>query len=155
MGITVTERESFDAIGVRWEGTFKQAQAGEIRTFMQQFRERLEELPDGTDTSSVFGISYDVSAEGFTYYLCCKVLDSVGELPDGMERITVPSLTYATYKHSEEENVSDSYTKVYEWIKENGYNVDEKASLEHLEIYPADYQPINERPRLIINIPIK
>lgn len=154
MGIFVTDLEAFTAVGVCWKGTFKQAQAGEIRTFMQEFRERLGELPQDADKSEIIGLSYDVTSEGFTYYLCCKVPDSNGQLPEGMEQITVPALTYASYEHTAEEEVNGSYTNIYGWIESNGYRANDEINLEHVEIYPSDYHPINERPRLTIHIPI-
>jgi predicted transcriptional regulator YdeE len=154
MGVSKVKVDAFKAIGVRWQGTFQQAQAGEIKELMQQFRESLNELPEGTDKTTILGVSYDVTKEGFTYYLCCKVLDQV-QAPEGMELISVPTLTCASYDHATEENVGDSYSKVYQWITENNLTVNDEINLEHLEMYPADYHPINEPPRLKIHIPIK
>jgi predicted transcriptional regulator YdeE len=154
MEIGIKKREAFKAVGVRWQGTFQQAQAGEIKDIMQQFRTRLPELPNTINKESILGVSYDIDDKGFTYYLCCEVIGENTLLEDMVE-VNVPALTYASYQHKPEENVSESYTAVYNWIKESGYQLDDQVNLEHLEIYPSDYHPINDRPRLTINIPVK
>ncbi|WP_042144147.1 GyrI-like domain-containing protein [Paucisalibacillus sp. EB02] len=154
MEISIKKRDAFKAIGVRWQGTFQQAQAGEIKELMQQFRMRLDNLPETINKEFILGVSYDINETGFTYYLCCEVKGQYS-LPEDMVEINVPELTYASYYHKPEENISETYTAVYKWIKEEGYRLDDQINLQHLEIYPSDYHPINDAPRLTINIPVK
>ncbi|GGA82858.1 GyrI-like domain-containing protein [Ornithinibacillus halotolerans] len=155
MNITMKQVPGFKAVGVMWKGSFQGANAGEIRELMQTFRENIHVFAESeVEKNSIIGISYDVTKEGFTYYICCKTTN-LADVPVGMYEIEVPALTYVTVEHRAEEDISETYTNVYHWIKENGYELNNEINVNHLEIYPADYHPIQERPRLTIHIPVK
>ncbi|MBM7583670.1 putative transcriptional regulator YdeE [Bacillus pakistanensis] len=153
MQAKIVEKEALTAVGYCWKGTFEQAGAGEIRSLMSQFREKMNEIPYLTSKESILGLSFDVSKEGFTYYICREV-HKVDELPNGMKAVSIPSLTYATYKHSVDQDIEESYSTIYKWMKEKGYAEDDKQKLTHFEIYPMKYDPMRDRPELTINIPI-
>jgi predicted transcriptional regulator YdeE len=153
MQAKIVVKEALTAVGYCWKGTFEQAGAGEIRSLMSQFRERMNDISNLTSNESILGLSFDVSKEGFTYYICREV-KKVDELPEGMKAVSIPSLTYATYDHRKDQNIEESYSTIYQWIKEKGYAEDEKQELTHFEIYPMKYDPMKDRPELTINIPI-
>jgi predicted transcriptional regulator YdeE len=153
MEISIKKLDAFKAIGVRWQGTFQDARDGEIKRVMQQFYDQLGELPNKMDKTAILGISYHITENGFTYYICCKS-DESSVIPNQMEEISVPTLEYVTCEHDPSGDIADTYSAVYKWIGENDYQENEEIDLKHLEVYPADYEPMNEPPRLTIHIPV-
>ncbi|MFD1039082.1 GyrI-like domain-containing protein [Virgibacillus byunsanensis] len=151
---TITFKKQFTAIGDSWQGTFQQAKAGEIKVMMQSFKERLKEISNRIDKNVYYGLSFDVTKAGFTYYLCCEV-SRHDKLPKGMEIINVPALKYITVEHNPNDIIEDTYTKTYEWMEKEGYLLNNDIDMSRFETYPVSYNPLEDRPTLTINIPIK
>ena len=52
----VTTKEAFQAIGLKWEGTFAEAGAGGIRAVHRLMQERLSEIPHALHTDTAGAI---------------------------------------------------------------------------------------------------
>lgn len=153
MHIHTVQKEAFEIVGVKWQGTYEQAGTGEIRHMMSQFRERVNEIPNAVDTGHLLGISVHDFSGGFTYYIGLAV-KQVTQVPEGMTSLTVPAQLYATLIHPTGEEVFQSYQAVETWIQQQGYQA-VTYPITHLEVYPASYQPLTDQPEFTIHIPIK
>lgn len=155
MEILIVDKSAFQLVGLTWQGTFEQAGAGEIRQVMQKVRERQEQILNRIDPSTILGITQSMTQTSFTYTVGFEVehVDQI-PLPEGMSHITVPAQLYAKAIHPTAEEVFQSYQRVFEWIKLQGYQqVDQHMN--HLELYPVTYNPLTDTPELTIMIPIQ
>ena|GEM_PF-2687248 len=57
-----------------------------------------------------------MTAEGFTYYAAVKV-SRVEDLPEGMASVAVPALAYATCEHRAGSDISASYARLMDWLR--------------------------------------
>ncbi|MBT2660050.1 GyrI-like domain-containing protein [Bacillus sp. ISL-45] len=152
MEAKVVKKEAFKAIGVKWVGTFEQAAKGEIKVFHKKFLNSKNQIKYAVNPENIIGLSYDNTENGFTYYLALEVEEGTA-IPEGMEIISVPACTYATTEYKGAA-VSEAYTGLYTWIKQNEYTL-RQSDLEHLEEYPGSFDPVTDVPELKIHIPIK
>lgn len=154
--VKVVSKEGFQAIGIKWEGTFEEAFAGAIRKIQEEMHQRLAEIPNIADSEVLLGLSYHASLDGkgFTHYAAVKV-DKVAEIPNGMVSITVPELTYAQTEHHKGQSVKTSYDNIYEWIRSEGYQENNADELTHFEMYPMNQDPYDTDPEFTIRIPVK
>lgn len=152
MQITLVTKEAFQIVGILWRGTYAQAAAGEIRHVMAEMKRRYMEIPQQAQPDSIFGISIEHHAEGFTYLIGAPVHDSL-VLPDGMIRRFVPTQTYVTGQAGKGTNIEEAYREMFRWIEENGYKQKQDV-LTHLEIYPLHGDPFDNEPELTMMIPV-
>lgn len=145
-------KESFQAIGLKWEGTFAEAGAGGIRAVQKELHNRLKEIKHIVDPEKLLGLSYHVTEGGFTHYAVVEV-ERAEDIPDGMTMVTVPTLTYAKCEHKKGQNIETSYTNMYAWIENQGYML-HKGDLTHFEEYPMQQDPYNKDPEFVIMIPV-
>ncbi|HAG01157.1 MULTISPECIES: effector binding domain-containing protein [Paenibacillus] len=152
----LTTKEAFQAVGLKWEGTFADAAAGGIRAVHRQLQERLEEIPHAIHKDTMLGLSYHAfpGGEGFIHYAAVEV-EKLGKVPDGMVNVSVPTLTYAACQHSKEQAIEASYTNIYNWIKEQGYKEYSPDHLTHFEKYPMSQDPYDDHPEFVIMIPVE
>lgn len=151
----IIKEKEFQAVGLKWEGTFAEAGAGQIRAVHQKFQERFKEIPYIVDPEVMLGLSYHAvpDGEGFTHYVAVKV-DRIEKIPAGMISITVPTLTYATYHHQKHQVIEQSYNNIYDWISSSGYKVNEDVGLTHFEKYPMNQNSFAEEFEFKIMIPV-
>ncbi|MFD0677782.1 MULTISPECIES: GyrI-like domain-containing protein [unclassified Paenibacillus] len=150
---TIITKESFQAVGLKWEGTFAEAGAGGIRAVHTEIKRRLQEIRDVLYPDILLGLSYHINEGGFTHYSVMEV-ESAEHIPDGMVSITVPTLTYAKCEHKKDQNIDLSYKNMYAWIASQGYQL-HKGEVTHYEEYPIHQDPYVKDPEFIIMIPIE
>lgn len=152
-------KPAFRAVGLRWSGTFAEAGAGGIRAVQTELKSRLQEITNAIAPDLLLGLSYHArpDADGFTHYAVVEVEQS-GIVPEGMELIEVPVLTYAKCEHRKGQIVNQSYRNIYAWIENQGYEIhDDAAGLTHFEIYPMAQNPYAKEEELefVMMIPLK
>ncbi|MGG3282053.1 GyrI-like domain-containing protein [Paenibacillus solani] len=154
---TLTRKEAFQAVGLRWEGTFAEAGAGGIRAVHRRLQERLGEIPYAIHTDTMLGLSYHAvpGGDGFIHYAVVEVERIIDRVPDGMVTISVPDLTYAACSHRKEQSIDQSYNNIYAWIKEQGYSEYNPDHLTHFEKYPMSQDPYADDPEFTIMIPVR
>ncbi|HEY4552891.1 MAG TPA: GyrI-like domain-containing protein [Bacillaceae bacterium] len=155
-GAMLIEKEAFYAIGLKWKGTFQEAGAGQIRPVHEELQKRLKEIRNVTNPEIMLGLSYHArpDGKGFTHYAAVEV-EKVDEIPPGMVSISVPTLKYALYEHRKGQGIEASYSNIYKWIANQGYQENNPDSLTHFEKYPMKQDPYSEDPEFTIMIPIK
>ncbi|MFC4598262.1 GyrI-like domain-containing protein [Cohnella hongkongensis] len=151
----VVTKEGYRAIGLKWEGTFAEAGAGEIRRVHEKLRKRLDEIPRPASLSYFYGLSYHANPDsaGFVHYAVVETKDDTGFVPEGMVAIEVPTLSYAKCEHVKGRNIDKSYRNVYEWIERQGHALF-RGDLTHCEIYSLSRDPYDPDPEFTIMIPI-
>ena len=152
---TIVKKPSFTTIGLKWEGTFSEAEAGAIKSVMKEMHERMSEIDHVVHSDSLIGLSYNASAgkDRFTHYSTVEVKEK-SNVPPGMVQLTIPETTFVTTKHEKGKNIQASYEKIYQWIEENGYKASSE-DLTHVEVYPAKPDTYTDDPEFIIMIPVK
>lgn len=146
-------KESFNAVGLKWVGTFAEAGAGGIRVVLAEMQERLKEIKHVSNPDQLLGLSYHNIKGGFTHYAVVKV-DRVEDIPTGMTMVELPALTYAKCDHQKGQHIDTSYNNIYAWIKNQGYNI-HTGDVDHFEIYPMDQDPYTKDPEFVIMIPVE
>ncbi|MEJ9218247.1 GyrI-like domain-containing protein [Paenibacillus glucanolyticus] len=152
----IMSKEAFQAVGLKWEGTFAEAGAGGIRAIHRMLQERLPEIPYAIHTDTLLGLSYHAfpDGEGFIHYGIVEV-ERIEEIPAGMVSLSVPALTYAACEHSRQHSIEQSYNNIYSWIHEQGYTEYNPDHLTHFEKYPMSQDPYADNPEFIIMIPVQ
>jgi len=149
-------KEAFQAVGLRWEGTFAEAGAGGIRAVHRTLQERLAEIPHAIHTDTMLGLSYHAfpGGDGFVHYAVVEV-ERIDQVPDGMVTVSVPDLTYAARSHHKEQSIDQSYNNIYAWTKEQSYSEYNPDHLTHFEKYPMSQDPYADNPEFMIMIPVQ
>ncbi|MDF2680064.1 MAG: hypothetical protein K0R47_1254 [Brevibacillus sp.] len=126
-------------IGLSFSGSF-QALVAEMPKLWATFLQRQSEIPLVVQPL----IRYDISNENrsyqmYTEYITVEV-ERFEQIPVGMVGLTLPEKTYARFTHSGPiDQVQKTYLKAFEWLKEQGYRVDEEAL--RMERYDERYVP--------------
>ncbi|MCR8642700.1 GyrI-like domain-containing protein [Paenibacillus sp. N1-5-1-14] len=145
-------KEAFQAIGLKWEGTFAEASAGGIRAVQTEFKKRLGEIKHVLHPESLLGLSYHITEGGFTHYVSVEV-DRIEDVPEDMHSISVPTMTYAKCEHKKGQQIDMSYNNIYAWIENQGYQVLQGDTF-HFEIYPMANDPYSNDPEFVIMIAV-
>lgn len=150
MGGQIVQRDAFTAIGLKWEGTYRQAGQGLVRPTHDAMEARQHEVAHRVAPYNILGVSYN-REEDFTYYLCVAV-SQVESVPEGMAVVTVPAHRYAAFHKRPDIGVSEAYDAVFAYMRENGLQQAE-GPLSIVEIH----QPKRDQERLdfTIMIPIR
>lgn len=151
-GFQVIKKSSFYFIGMKWSGTYEAAAHGDILFTIQHSQGRLKELGLVNAESDLIGLSYHDRIDGFTYYIGTEARNAPS-IPSDMHGIIVPSHEYAITEH-EGQHAWKSYEKLYSWVENQGYQLHQNG-LDHLDVYPMDYDPYKMSPTLIIGVPIR
>ena len=155
MSYQVVKKDCFLAVGLPWEGTYAEADAGAIREVLKELHYRVGEIGYKISSEEIIGLSYRVKAdsEKFRHYSLIEV-EKVTHIPNGMVAVQVPAMNLVKAIHNEEEDVATSYQDIYQWIEQQGHTA---ASVEytHMEIYPLDTSTYEGNPEFSIYIPIK
>ncbi|WAA09094.1 GyrI-like domain-containing protein [Fervidibacillus albus] len=153
--VYITSKEGFFAVGLKWEGTFQEANEGAIRKVQKKLQSRLGEIHDIVNEDTMLGLSYHAKRgkETFIHYAAVEV-KNVSKFPNDMFFITVPPLSYATTSHKKHQKIDQSYENVYNWIKKEGYLETYPDGLTHMEYYPMKQDPFTDNPEFEIRIPV-
>ncbi|WP_243734978.1 GyrI-like domain-containing protein [Paenibacillus turpanensis] len=150
-------RDGFQAVGLRWDGTFAGAAAGEIRTLHSELKRRLHEIPGVRQPGELLALSYHVkeNSDGFTHYAVVEVTgEAEAVIPEGMVSVTVPTMTYAKCEHRKGQSIEQSYRSLYTWIHEQGYK-ECLEDLTHFEICAMEHDSFDSDPEFTIMIPVE
>jgi predicted transcriptional regulator YdeE len=151
----LTEKAAFTAVGMRWEGSFAEAGAGSIRAMHQRFLAQYETIPNRVPSPHFYGLSYHAApnASGFVHYAVVEVSE-IADVPDGMLKLEVPSLTYARCDHRKGQSIDRSYQNIGMWIEAQGYRLAD-TELTHFELYPLIQDPYSSDPEFTIMMPVE
>lgn len=58
MSYELVKKDCFLAVGLPWEGTFADADAGEIRKVLKELHQRANEIEYPSSTEEIIGLSY-------------------------------------------------------------------------------------------------
>ncbi len=152
---SITEKASFTAVGLRWEGSFAEAGAGSIRAMHERFLTQYETIPNRVPSPYFYGLSYHASpdAAGFVHYAVAEV-SAITDIPEGMLKLEVPALTYARCDHFKGQSIDRSYQNIGRWIEEQGYRLAD-TELTHFELYPLNQDPYSSDPEFTIMMPVE
>lgn len=153
--VLIVSKNGFQAVGLKWEGTFEEAWAGEIRNVHAEMQQRLQEIAHVTNPEILLGLSYQAKPgrKGFIHYAVVEV-EQVAETPTNMINISVPPLTYAQCNHRKGQRIDRSYQHIYAWIERQGYT-EADSDLTHVELYPMNQDPYTDEPEFTIMIPVR
>lgn len=68
---TIVSKESFIAIGFKWEGTFAEAAKGGIRKIQAELKERLDEIEGKVEEDVLLGLSYHATEASNGFFSLC------------------------------------------------------------------------------------
>lgn len=151
----IVNKDCFLAVGLPWEGTFAEADAGAIRGVLKELHQRVEEIGYKLSSEEVIGLSYRVrtDSEKFRHYSLIEV-EKVTHIPNGMVAVQVPAMSLVKATHKKGNEVASSYQELYQWMEQQGHTAaDEEYT--HMEIYPLDSSTYEGDPEFTMFIPIK
>lgn len=144
------KKDAFLAVGVKWEGTYKEAATGVISGVADEFERRSHEVPHRVNPNEILGVAYN-RKDDFTYYLCVEV-SQVASVPEGMTAISVPAHTYATLRKTPAISVHEAYNRIHRQMAEAAQQeTDDPLSI--VEVYPPKRDDANLD--FLIMIPVK
>ncbi len=135
-------------IGMKVRTTLDKAEAN-CPAIWQKFAARFNELSPLGDQS--YGVSFAASEDTIDYWACVEVAPEA-QLPEGMERTTIPAGLYASCTAPSIKNIASVYAWLYyEWERsQSEYLLDRDAPC--FEAYRSDWQ---ETSSLDILAPVK
>jgi AraC family transcriptional regulator len=155
----ILTRKAFTVIGLKYRGKNRQ---GEVRQLWQRFASRAAEIK-GQVSGGSYGVmghyeqpfggmgNYDPSYGEFDYLAGLEV-DSVADLPAGMESWEIPEQTYAVFVFPFRD-IRRAYRSVYqEWLPASEYQL---AEAPEFEFYPATFDLEDESSEMFLYVPIK
>lgn len=135
MAIQVIEKEEMNVVGISWNGPYSQME--KIPSLFTKLRGRLEEVPYQKNEEVLIAPFHSRETE-ITYYVTTPV-DVIEEIPYGMVGFTIPRKNYVFGVHQgRKEDVENTYHRMYQWMKEYGYDQDHHAL--SLEIYNEEHK---------------
>lgn len=152
LNIQVIEKEEIKVVGISWNGTY--SQMIKIPQLFNELEGRLGEVPNQTDESVVIAPFHKRETE-LTYYVTTPV-KRIESVPEGMVGFTIPRKNYVCTTHKGKlEEFPNTYNKMLAWMKEYGYDLDEKAL--SFEIFKEEYKDFNTEGNLYFDIylPVK
>ena len=134
MDVTLVSKDRFTFVGLSTTCPFSELSI-EVPKLWKQLELRKDEILHRTDTNYrvelFLGRDGDIFTEAVGF-----VVNENSPVPEGMIKVTVPSYRYAVISHRGPD-VQQSYSKVFQWVKENGYKVvPYQEAYHHIEWYP-------------------
>ncbi|ARU59863.1 hypothetical protein CBW65_01425 [Tumebacillus avium] len=157
MNYTFIEQQEKMFIGMKFAGPFHVLPV-EMPKLWKEFLSRVAEIPHAIE-----GVYYDISDEDFTHHIHTEYIavevERFETIPYGMLAFTIPARRFLTVTHQGPmSKVPDTYTQLFGWMKENGYELD--LSTFRIERYDHRFlssvdDPAREENAYEIMIPIK
>lgn len=147
---------AYKAIGVKWEGPYTEVSS--LKNVILQMSEQVGELPSAAEPEVQLGLSYHLRPDGFVHYSVFRVQEEQ-EVPVGMVVIRVPEMTYLKVTHDKGQDIGHTYSKIYQWFKQNDYIPFREAGVDYFDDLPIKHEryPVNrdlDDPHFEILIPV-
>lgn len=147
---------AYKAIGVKWDGPY--TQVSNLKEVIVQMSNRVGELAYAVEPEVQFGLSYHLRPDGFVHYSVFRVKEQQ-EVPEGMVDIRVPEMTYLKVSHKKGQDIGHTYTKIYQWFKQNDYIPFKESDVDYYDDLPIKHEwyPVNRDlndPHFEILIPV-
>jgi AraC family transcriptional regulator len=146
----IINRPAFTVIGMKYRGKNENQ---EIPQLWRQFGPRAMEIKNIAHPGISYGVMdyYDESTGEFDYIASLEV-ESVEEIPEGMDRWDVPEQTYACFTCTLPTLIETFKSAYNEWLPQSEY---EHAPSPEFELYDEDFDPNVASSPMYIYIPIK
>lgn len=146
----IVKLPSFQVVGMKYHGTIED---NTIPQLWRDFHPRIPEIKGILKPQHAYGIGHNFDhAAGVFDYLAAYEVESLENIPAGMEGWHIPEKTYAVFE-STLPGLSDTFRHIYQiWMPESGYR---RAEGPEFELYGPSFQPEGAASRLEIYIPIE
>ncbi|ARI79196.1 transcriptional regulator [Halobacillus mangrovi] len=146
---------AYRAIGLKWDGPYEEVP--ELKKIIDRMSQKIDEV-DAIEPDIQLGLSYHLRPDGFVHYSSYEV-DEDHPIPEGMVDIKIPELTYLKVHHRKNQNIGETYDKIYQWIMECDYKPYEEAGKTYYDPLPIKHERYPEErefdnPHFDILIPI-
>jgi len=155
----ILTRKALTVVGLKYRGQNRQ---GQVRQLWRRFALRAAEIGQQVSGGS-YGVmggyeqpcggmgNYDPSYGEFDYLAGVEV-DSVANMPAGMESWEIPEQQYAVFVFPFRD-MRQNYRYIYqEWLPASEYQL---AEAPELEFYPATFDPDDQNSEMFLYLPIK
>ena len=117
MHCEITTRE-VQLVGQSITANFPQSFPDAAILIQKQFKDRRDEIAKAVDREVLFS-PYMCNGIFATYFACLEV-EELNSVPEGMIGFKLPAMEYAKVNCTNK-SIGEGYTKIFEWMKENGY----------------------------------
>jgi predicted transcriptional regulator YdeE len=147
---------AYKAIGLKWEGPYTEVSS--LKEVIAEMSNRVGELAYVVESEVQLGLSYHLRPDGFVHYSVFRVQEQQ-EVPDGMVDIRVAEMTYLKVSHEKGQDIGHTYTKIYQWFKQNDYIPFMESGVDYYDDLPIKHEryPVNRDlndPHFEILIPV-
>lgn len=113
----VIEKEAFTVIGIKVEADW-QSLHKIMPPSWEKAKERMDEI-EGRKEDVMMDVSLDVTDGQYTQLIGVEV-DKYSEVPDGMEKVDIPTQKYIYEQHQGAlEGIAETFGRMYNWVEEH------------------------------------
>ena len=147
---------AYRGIGLKWDGPYTEINT--LKKLINRMSSRVGELDHAVNPKVLLGLSYHLRPDGFVHYSVYEVSEEQ-QLPDGMVEINVPEMTYIMTHHKKDQDIGQTYEKIFQWLKNSYYDPYIEPNVEYYDDLPIKHERYpNDRdvnnPHFDILIPI-
>ncbi len=152
----IVEIPAYRGMGIKWNGAYTEINS--LKEFITTMSSRVGELEYAINPKVQLGLSYHLRPDGFVHYSVYEVSEEQ-QLPEGMVEINVPKRTYLMIHHEKDQDIGQTYDKIFQWLKESDYEPFRESNVEYYDRLPIKHERYpNDRdvnnPHFDILIPI-
>lgn len=145
-----TNRPAFGVVGSKYRGRNDNDEIPAL--WSSFFPDQAARISDKVDPFVCYGVedNLDEASGEFDYLAAYEVWDEA-QVPEGMERWTIPARTYAVF-HTPLPRVRETYRHIYqEWLPQSGYR---RAPGPEFELYGRDFDPLLGKLDMALYVPV-
>ena len=151
----IVELDEMTVVGVQ---TLFSMKCNLIPLLWERFAPRMQEIKNASRKDVALEVAYDMqgeSEEETFFVLAGLIVDSVGEIPEGMTYKHIPAHEYAMFTHyGPISQIYDTYDRIYNKIlPRSAYEVDDKACA--IEWYDERFKMDSPDSEYDIYVPVK
>ncbi|WP_252503862.1 GyrI-like domain-containing protein [Sporosarcina sp. Marseille-Q4943] len=133
----IVEIPAYRGIGLMWDGPYTEVST--LKKLISSMSGRVGELDYAINPKVQLGLSYHLRPDGFVHYSVYEV-SGEQQLLEGMVEINVPEMTYLMVHHKKDQNIGQTYDKVYQWLKESEYEPFMEPNVEYYDALPIKHE---------------
>ncbi|MDQ0899647.1 GyrI-like domain-containing protein [Paenibacillus sp. V4I7] len=144
-----TLRREYQLVGQSLTANFPKGFPDAALQIQSQFAERRHEITNAKDQEILFS-PYMCNGIFATYFACLEV-DDLTVIPEGMIGFKLPAVNFAKINCTTK-TIGEAYSRIFEWMKENGYQQKFLDQSCPIEIYYFEENVEEENVEILIPI---
>lgn len=146
----IVSRPAFAVVGVKYHG---KNENDEIKQMWQDFGPRMSEIKHVVNSCVCYGVCANTDEESGEFdYVAGFEVESVADIPEGMESMEVPEATYALFTTTLPAIGETFHNANHTWLPQSGHR---PTGGPELEVYGEEFDPQDPASTFGVYIPIE